>query len=103
MVVAQDVANFLGQGDDPTTVALAREVLSVVTALAGGYTRGQGFFGSTPGVADLDAVIITASARLVAHPEQIEQRIGDTYTRGGFTGWTLAELAVLNRYRKRAA
>jgi hypothetical protein len=22
--------------------------------------------------------------------------------RGGFTGWTLAELAVLNRYRKRA-
>lgn len=95
-----DVAAFLGQGDDTTLVALAEQHVTIVTAMARAYTRGNGF---TPDPADdIAAVITTATARLVANPEQINTTTGSVAVNGGFTGWTLAELFVLNRYRKRA-
>lgn len=98
---AQDVADFLGQGDSPEVVALAGEHVPLITAMARAYTRGRGF--TEDGAAeDIGAVITTATARLMAHPTQLEQRIGETYTRQGFSGWTLAELGVLNAYRRRA-
>ena len=46
--------------------------------------------------------IITATARLVANPEQLGTTVGSVTVNGGFNGWTLAELFVLNRYRRRA-
>ena len=100
-VTAADVAAFLGQGSDPTVVALAGEHVPIITAMASAYTRGVGFTDGTPNE-EIAAVITTATARLVAHPTQIEQRIGETYTRAGFSGWTLAETFVLNRYRRTA-
>ena len=102
MVTGQQVADFLGQGDDPTLVALAEQHATIITALARSYTRDQGFTGTEP-ADDIAAVITTATARLVANPEQIPTDIGSVSLRGGFTGWTLAELFVLNRYRKRAS
>ncbi len=101
MVLPQDVADFLGQGDDATVVALAGEHLPIVTAMARAYTRGNGFTGLTPND-DVAAVLVTATARLMANPEQIEARTGEVFIRGGFTGWSLAETFVLNRYRARA-
>ena len=51
-------------------------------------------------------MIVTAAVRLVSNPSQlpVDQTAGPYMQslRGCFTGWTLAELAVLNRYRKRA-
>lgn len=101
-VTGQQVADFLGQGGDTTLVALAGQHATIITALARSYTRDQGFAGAEP-ADDIAAVITTATARLVANPEQIPTDIGSVSIRGGFTGWTLAELFVLNRYRKRAS
>jgi hypothetical protein len=97
-----DVAAFLGQGDDATLVALADEHLPIVTAMVRSYTRGNGFTGTSP-ADDIRAVILTATARLMANPEQLGYQRGSVSLSGGFTGWSLAETFVLNRYRKRAA
>lgn len=101
-VTGQDVADFLGQGTDATLVALAEEVVPVVTVMVKSYTRGRGFTDGAPND-ELAAVITTASARLVANPEQLSTDVGSVSIRGGFTGWNLAETFVLNRYRKRAS
>ena len=95
-VDSADVAALSG-GDLDTIVPL-------ITTMARSYTRGQGVDGDEPND-EISAVITTASARLAANPKQI----GTSSTpgpfsediRGGFTGWPLAELFVLNRYRVR--
>lgn len=101
MPTGQDVADFLGQGTDPTLVALAGEVAPVITAMVRSYVRGRGFDAGEPND-ELAAVITTASARLCANPEQLPTRVGSVEIRGGFQGWTLAETFVLNRYRRTA-
>lgn len=101
VVTGQHVADFLGCGDDDSLVALASEHAGIVTALARSYTRGRGFVGAEP-AEDVAAVIVTATARLVANPEQIATDYGSVALRGGWQGWNLAEQIVLNRYRVRA-
>lgn len=96
------VADFLGAGNDPALVALAGQHVTVVTAMCRAYVRGNGFDGAEP-AADLAAVITAAAARLVANPEQIDTQAGSTSVRGGFRGWSLAELFVLDAYRGRAS
>lgn len=100
-VTGETVAAFLGQGDDTALVALAGQHAAIVTAIARAYTRGEGFAGGIP-TDDIAAVITTATARLVANPEQLSTTVGSVAVNGGFAGWTLAELFVLNRYRKKA-
>lgn len=81
------------------------QIVSTVTQLARGYTRGQGFNAACVPVDDVRAVILTASARLYGNPEGVAAR-----TMGPFQvqfapdnfSWTVAELFVLNRYRERA-
>ncbi len=92
-----DVAAFLGS-TDPALVALAGQHVAIVTAMARSYTRGNGFSGGQPRD-DLAAVITVATARLVANPEQLQHQIGSVAMRGGFQGWSLAELFILNAYR----
>lgn len=101
MISGQDVADFLDQGDDETVVALAGQHLTVITAMAKAYTRGGGFTGGEP-ADDLAAVLITATARLMANPDQTNYRVGSVSYQSHFQGWNLAETFVLNRYRKRA-
>ncbi|WP_044080341.1 hypothetical protein [Mycobacterium canetti] len=83
--------------------------IPVITALAKSYTRGRGF-DDGPNAdepnAEIAAAITTAAARLAANSRQLN---ASTTTpditidkRTFFQGWTLAELAVLNRYRVRA-
>ncbi|WP_059013966.1 hypothetical protein [Mycobacterium sp. M26] len=100
-VSGADVAAFLGQGTDPALVALAGEVVPVITAMVRSYTRGRGFADGEPND-ELAAVITTASARMVANPEQLQSKVGSLEIRGGFQGFTLAETFVLNRYRRTA-
>ncbi len=98
-----DLTNLLygasGQTVDSTQGA---EVLSTVTQLANAYTRGVGFTGGVPN-ADISSVILTAAARLLAHPRQlaVDETVGPDSAsfRGGFNGWSVAELYCLNRYR----
>lgn len=101
MPTAQDVADFLGQGDDATVVALAGEHLPIITAMATAYTRGRGFTEGEPN-AEIAAVITTATARLMANPDQLQYRVGNVSYQSSFQGWTLAETFVLNRFRKKA-
>lgn len=100
-----DVARFLGREDDPALVKLAGEHVPLVSVFVRGYTRRNGF--SIDGeevVDDLRAVIITATARLVANPSQVARESIDGYEAvGSFAGWTLPELAVLHLYRRRTA
>ncbi|HIZ98245.1 MAG TPA: hypothetical protein H9805_06640 [Candidatus Janibacter merdipullorum] len=103
MVDGQQVAAFLGQGDNEQLVALAGEAVPVVTAMVRAYTRDGGFVDGLLPNEQLEAVIVTATARLVANPEQIRQTVGGVQQLDGFQGWSLAETFVLNRYRKKAA
>lgn len=97
-----DVAAFLGQGDNQGLVALAQGHVDVLTAMARAYTRDNGFDEFGEPNEELVAVITTAAARLVSNPSQLASEAGPFSIRGGFTGWSLAELVVLNRYRRRA-
>ena len=80
-------------------------VVPLVTTLARAYTRGQGFIGNVPND-EIAAVITTASARLAANGSQLRQSttagVYQQDLHSAFEGWTLAELSVLNRYRRRA-
>ncbi|GAA4754046.1 hypothetical protein GCM10023217_26970 [Gordonia alkaliphila] len=102
----QDVAAFLGKETDPGAVALAEQHVQIVTAMARAYTRGRGFSAAGDPSEDVAAVITTATARLVTNPGQLayDQSAGQfsTSVRDSFAGWTLAELFVLNRYRRKA-
>ncbi len=104
--LAEDVADFLGRGDDTTVVALAGQHLPIVTAFVRAYTRGRGFDDTTgePGD-DVAAVITTATARLVVNPEQAARvQVADySETPAVLNGFTLPELAVLHLYRRRTA
>ncbi len=102
--LAKRLAAFLGAPNDPDIIALATIHLPIVQTFVKSYTRERGFWADLPNE-DLTTVIITAGARLVVNPEQATRiQIGDTSeTPAVFNGFTLAELAVLNRYRRRSA
>ncbi|WP_168703066.1 hypothetical protein [Gordonia paraffinivorans] len=104
-VTGEAVAAFLGQAGNAELVALAEDHAAIVTAMVRAYTRGGGFVDDEPNE-EVAAVITTATARLVTNPGQlaVDHTAGpiSESLRGGFQGWTLAELFVLNRYRKRA-
>ncbi len=100
-----DVADLLGQGDDLDVITLAQQHLPVVTAQVRAYTRGRGFDPLTNEPADdVALVIVSTTARHVTNPQNLRSE-----TTGPFAvayqivnGWTLPELAVLHRYRRRA-
>lgn len=104
-VTGQDVADFLGRGSDANTVALAGVHVGIVTDLAMAYTRGKGFLlNSSEPNPEVSSVIVMATARVTVNPEQNKREAFGEYqvTPGTLYGWTLTELAVLNRYRKRS-
>ncbi|MDA2893057.1 hypothetical protein PDG61_19200 [Mycolicibacterium sp. BiH015] len=96
MPTPDDVNDLLG-GDDQLSAAL-----SVVTAMAKSYCRKD--WDELP--ADVAAVVKLAALRLLAHPQQLDmaQTMGvmSMDWREGFSGFTIGELFVLNRYRVRA-
>lgn len=96
-VTGQRVVDFLGGGSE----IVAGVHADVVTNMVRAYTRGEGFVDGVPNE-EIAAVIVTASARLVANPEQLSSSVGNISNGVGFNGFNLAELFVLNRYRKRA-
>ena len=99
MPTAAELSDLLGY---PVNAAQAAAVIAIVTSMASAYTRGEGFTDGEPND-DVRAVILSAAARLVTNPSQVESESMGPFSRtGGFTGWSTAELATLNRYRVRA-
>lgn len=80
-------------------------VVPLVTTMAKAYTRGQGFTGNEPND-EIAAAISTAAARLAANGPQLRRnKVDDVEWEAALApafAWSLAELFVLNRYRKRA-
>lgn len=101
---ATDVQKFLG----PNQVVdsdQATAILSVVSSMCSAYTRGCGFTDGIPN-AEVAAVILSATARLVTHAGQIQQYLVQGPETASFGAapfaWSVGELLVLNRYRLRA-
>jgi hypothetical protein len=94
-----DLGALLGRTVTPEQGAA---VLQVVTAMARSYTRNVGFTDGEPND-EIRAVILSASARLLSNPRGllIDETKGPESVsyRSVFSGWTVAELFVLNRYR----
>lgn len=107
----QDIADYLGRGDDYDFVDLAGRHLPRMVAMVRSYTRGAGFnTGYDPVTDDLAAVIVSSCARLVTNPEALRSRsidvagdYAETLVHAYPAGLTLLEQAVLNRYRQRTA
>lgn len=98
--IATDVLAFLKQ---PSTMqAQAEQVVGVISEMAKDYTRGKGFSGTEP-LPTVQKVIVLASARLLANPEQIEFQTGSVAIRGAFDGWNPLEKTLLNSIRKAAS
>lgn len=99
--LAGRVADVRGGTDQASTV------IDIVTSMAKAHTRGNGFSDAGEPNSDIAAVIVTASVRLLAHPDQLpmSQNMGAMsveYPKGGFQGWNLIERSVLDRYRVKA-
>ena len=100
-----DVAAFVGvtsPGEGWT--AKASSTIGIVEQMVRAYVRGNGFDELGEPNDALAAVIVTATARLMANPELTRQQSAGPYsiTHGLFNGWTLPEIAVLHGYRRRA-
>ena len=102
-VTGQDVADFLGEGDNAEIVALGEQHVPFVHAAVSADTRGKGFTDGEPNE-DVALVIVASAARLVTNPALARsETVGDySVNHAGFLGWTLPERAILHRYRKTA-
>lgn len=92
--------------DDVTDIATAEIAVEAATALIGSYCRGNHVDKAGNPRAGIETVVLTVAARIAANPGQVSYRdAAGAFSRqrgAGFSGFTLAEQAVLNRYRKRA-
>ena len=109
-----DVAAFLGRPGDQRLADQAEMHVGLLTTMARSYTRGGGFYIDNTDLAsggvfyadpndEISMVVILAAARLVTNPAQVQSESADGYsTQGSFSGWTLTERLVLDRYRRKA-
>lgn len=103
MTTGVQVLAFLGHDvPDSDLVAQADTAVATIGAMVSAYCRGRDKLASGQTRDGIDEVILTAAARLVTNPTGIPYDTGGVSIRGAFQGFTLVELAVLNRYRVRA-
>lgn len=104
LVTANEVQGFMS--DMPPDEATAAAAADTATALIEGYTRGNHIDPEGEPRPGIHAVALTIASRLAANPGQVNYRVQagafNKSVGNGFNGFTLAETAVLNRYRKRA-
>lgn len=93
-------------GPNEHTSEELQSALDIATALVAGYTRGGHALASgelKPGISE---VVLSVAARFIANPAGIQWRnqAGDfsELRTSGLNGFTLAERAVMNRYRKQS-
>lgn len=104
MITPEQLIQYAG-ATGPHVQAQATAAIDEATAYVAAYTRGRHERGGElrPGI---EAVIRSVAARILANPAGVSSReqVGPySYFVGeGFNGFTLGELAVLNRYRRKA-
>lgn len=105
LITTDALGDLLGRPVDGDEEPQAIAALMTVSAYAAAHTRGRGFISASEAREDIAAVVVAAAARLYVNPDQLEQyTTGDYSARPAvFKGWTLAERAVLDRYRRKAA
>ena len=104
-VNGESLLRFLGVTDaEEAELVRASEAVEVVRMYCWAYTRGNGFFFEDQPCRALASVIHSGAARLFSNPEQDRQQtVGSvSISPSVMAGFNLAELAVLNRYRRRA-
>lgn len=102
------IARFLGRSGEARIKALAEEHAHAVAEFVFAYVQGNAgtreVDGSLTFPRDVEAVVVSATARLVTNPSQVDREAADGYSfAGSFKGFTLPELAILHRYRRRSA
>ncbi|WP_290726820.1 hypothetical protein [Gordonia sp. UBA6683] len=103
-VTPTDLVKWLGQSpNDNELVAQAGQAITMAEAMVDAYCRGAHRYASGQNRPGVDAVVQMAAARMLANPEGLRYATGVVNFSEAFTGFTLAELGVLNRYRRRAA
>ncbi|MFF0707455.1 hypothetical protein [Gordonia sputi] len=103
-VTATDLVKWLGQPTTDTDLtAQAAQAITMASAMIDAYCRGAHLKASGATRPGVDAVVLMASARMLANPEGLRYATGVVSFNDAFNGFTLAEQMVLNRYRKRAA
>jgi len=103
-VTNTDLVKWLGQDTtDTALMAQATQAVTMASAMIDAYCRGAHLKASGATRPGVDAVVLMASARMLANPEQLKYGTGVVNFGEGFNSWTLAERAVLDRYRRRAA
>ena len=105
--LAPRVAAYIGRAGDADIVERARWQVPLVVMFVDGYVNGNGMgSGNTldPKPA-LQAVIVSAASRLASNPEQNTQVSIGSYSASPakLTAFTLAEIGILHRYRRRSA
>lgn len=92
-----DLSALLGR---PVSAEQGQAVLSVTTQAVKAYVRGGANWAPNDEQA---SVILTAAARLIAHPRQVDmsETVGPQSAswRSSFQGFTLGERITLDRYR----
>ena len=103
-VTNTDLVKWLGQDTtDTALMAQATQAITAASAMIDAYCRGAHLKASGATRPGVDAVVLMASARMLANPEGLKYATGVVSFNDAFAGFTLAEQMVLNRYRRRAA
>ena len=103
-VTNTDLVKWLGQDTtDTALMAQATQAITAASAMIDAYCRGAHLKASGATRPGVDAVVLMASARMLANPEGLRYSTGVVTFNDAFAGFTLAEQMVLNRYRRRAA
>lgn len=97
------VAAYLGAPDDPDLLTPATEHLPLSPRWRGPTPATGDSSAAGPARTSSPPSSPWATARMMTNPGGLPYSVGETAVRGSFTGWSLAELFVLNRYRKRVA
>lgn len=107
--VQQAVLAVLDIPESPEALSQAEIFAEVVSTFVWSYTRGKGFRLASEGVVvpgrGVRSVIVSATARYMSNPQQLKRESAgeQSVTYADLNGFTLAEQAVLNLYRRRTA
>lgn len=105
-VAVDDVLTFTSDGPGTPDRDQAQQALDVAAAMVDGYCRGRARMSDGDWRPGAGEVVLSVAARILANPSGIQYRDQagpfSISRQSGFTGFTLAEQYVLNRYRKAA-